>query len=134
MSLKQDIYCLNKSHSVIINAFLDDIQMIINDVVIYNEDAVGFEVIVAKTIDFHNGLGEYVLFGNVGYHEWYMSLPNNLYWATKGYLVNLALNQDEDLSLCERKLLSLTINVLRELNKSVIIHPFTEEERKINLN
>tara|TARA_R110000824_G_scaffold72595_2_gene185187 strand:- start:10974 stop:11378 length:405 start_codon:yes stop_codon:yes gene_type:complete len=134
MSLTQDIFYLNKRHSSIISTFLDDIEELVNEVSCYNEDLVGFDVIMKSIIDFHNGLGEYVLYGSIGSQEWYVSLPNNLYWATKGYLANLELNQDNDMSLCEEKLLSLTVDVLKQLNNSIIIQPFNEEEQKINLN
>ena len=116
MSLTQDIFYLNKRHSSIISTFLDDIEELVNEVSCYNEDLVGFDVIMKSIIDFHNGLGEYVLYGSIGSQEWYVSLPNNLYWATKGYLANLELNQDNDMSLCEEKLLSLTVDVLKQLN------------------
>ena len=70
----------------------------------------------------------------MSYKEWYVSMPNNLYWATRGYLANLQLNQDESTYLIEEKLLSLTLIVLEELNKSLLTHPYTKKEEKINLN
>jgi len=134
MSINNDIIYLNERHSSIVNEFLNDIHQVIDDVTMFEEDYIGFEVLVEKAIEFHNGLGGYVESGGVNRRDWYMSLPNNIYWATKGYISNLALNQDEDLYLFEDKLLSLTVDVLEKLNDSLLVHPFTSKENKIHLN
>ena len=84
----------------------------------FEEDYIGFELLIEKAIEFHNGLGGYVELGSVDRRDWFVSLPNNIYWATKGYISNLALNQDEDLHLFENELLSLTVSTLEKLNKN----------------
>jgi hypothetical protein len=134
MSYKEEIYFLNNRHSVIINDYLTKVQNLMDSSTFFNEDYVGYEVLVLNVIDYHNGLSKYVSEGLVNRRDWFVSLPNNLYWATKGYLANLQLNQNEDIYYCEEKLLSLTLDVLDELNESILIHPFTEKEYKINLN
>jgi|TARA_R110000823_G_scaffold14707_4_gene48286 hypothetical protein len=134
MGINNEILYLNERHSVIINEFLYDIRNVIDEVTMFNEDYEGFESLLDRVIDFHNGLGEYVEGGRVDRREWYMSLPNNLYWATQGYIANLALNHEEDLSEFEGKLLSLTVDVLQRLNRSLLVHPFTKKENKIHLN
>tara|TARA_R110002167_G_scaffold130546_1_gene314034 strand:+ start:1124 stop:1528 length:405 start_codon:yes stop_codon:yes gene_type:complete len=134
MSFKNDIIYLNERHSLIINEFLNDIHDVIEEVTMFEEDYIGFELLIEQAIEFHNGLGGYVELGSVNRRDWFVSLPNNIYWATKGYISNLALNQDEDLYLFDDKLLSLTVDVLGKLNDSLLIHPFTEKENKINLN
>ena len=50
MSLTQDIFYLNKRHSSIISTFLDDIEELVNEVSCYNEDLVGFDVIMKSII------------------------------------------------------------------------------------
>lgn len=134
MSPNKEIYYLNKTHSAIINSYLLDVTNLISDVTMFDEDFIGYELLVDGVIDFHNGLGIYVEDGNVNRKEWFISLPNNLYWASRGYIANLALNEEKDLSLFEEKLLSLTVKVLGELTETLLVKPFTEQEYKINLN
>jgi len=134
MPLIDNILFLNKQHSDIVNQHLLDVQDVIDKATFFNEDYIGYELLVENAVKFHNGLGEYVKIGNVNPKEWYMSLPNNLYWATKGYMSNLQLNEGVDLYLYEEKLLSLTVSVLQKLNESIVVNPFTEGEQKINLN
>ena len=134
MSYKEEIFFLNRKHSAIINDYLTNVQKLIDDSTFFAEDYKGYEDLILNVIEFHNGLSEYVSVGSVCTKEWYVSMPNNLYWATRGYLANLQLNQDESTYLIEEKLLSLTLIVLEELNKSLITHPYTKKEEKINLN
>ena len=134
MPLIDNILFLNEQHSTIVRGHLADMEGVINSVTFFDEDFVGFQVLIDDILRFHNGLGEYVNIGNVDAKEWYMSLPNNLYWATKGYMANLQLNEDVSLYEYNEKLLSLTVDVLRKLNESIVINPSTEEDRIINLN
>ena len=134
MSLKKDVYYLNTRHSRIINEFMSDIQDLVQEVTLFNEDYNEFLNLSSSVIDFHNGLSEYIIIGGVNSIDWYVSLPNNLYWTTKGYLSSINANQEIDLVLYEEKLLSLTVDVISKLHKSFIIQPFTDKERNINLN
>lgn len=134
MSLKKDVYYLNTRHSKIINEFMSDIQDIIKEVTLFNEDYYKFQDLSSNVIDFHNGLSEYIILGGVNSIEWYVSLPNNLYWATKGYLSSINANEEVDVVFYEEKLLSLTVDVIAKLHNSFLIQPFTDKERNINLN
>jgi hypothetical protein len=134
MASEQEIYYLNKQHSVIVNNYLDDMAELVYSATFFNEDYVGYQNLIDNVITFHNGLGEYCLDGTVNAREWYISLPNNLYWATKGYFNSLLLYQEKDIDDVEEKLLSLTVSVLEELNKSIVIYPSTENNMNINLN
>ena len=134
MSLKKDIYYLNTRHSEIITEFLYDVQDIVKEVTFFKEDYIEFQSLSNGVIDFHNGLSEYVVLGGVDCLEWYVSLPNNLYWATKGYLSSIQSKEEVDLIIYEEKLLSLTINVIGKLNNSIVIQPYTDRDIKINLN
>ena len=113
---------------------MSDIQDLVQEVTLFNEDYNEFLNLSSSVIDFHNGLSEYIIIGGVNSIDWYVSLPNNLYWTTKGYLSSINANQEIDLVLYEEKLLSLTVDVISKLHKSFIIQPFTDKERNINLN
>ena len=89
----------------------------------YNEDLDGFTELINDFIFFHNGLGTYALGGEIDYQSWYLSLPQNVYWATKG-----------NIEFFQEKVLSLVLKTIKSLDASLIIHPGTESENKINLN
>jgi len=134
MAFELEIYYLNKEHCTIINEYLDDVYNLVYEATFFEEDYVNFERLIEGVVSFHNGLGEYVSGGSVNAREWYISLPNNLYWVSKGYFSSLQLYQEQDVYDYEQKLLSLTIDVLDKLNKSIIKQPLTEKLININLN
>ena len=129
-----DIYCLNKRHSKIISNFLDDLEDIIEECTLYPEDLAQFRYVIEDFIAFHNGLGVYALDGVMEYKSWYLSLPNNVYWATKGYFAALTLKKGDDLLFFQEKILSLILKTINSLDNSLIIQPWTERENKVNLN
>tara|TARA_R110002074_G_scaffold161515_3_gene319705 strand:+ start:286 stop:606 length:321 start_codon:yes stop_codon:yes gene_type:complete len=100
----------------------------------YNEDLDGFTELINDFIFFHNGLGTYALGGEIDYQSWYLSLPQNVYWATKGYFASLTLKKGENIEFFQEKVLSLVLKTIKSLDASLIIHPGTESENKINLN
>jgi hypothetical protein len=134
MAFELEIFYLNKEHSKIINSYLDDVYSLVYDATFFTEDYEAFEDLIHGVVAYHNGLGDYVATGSVNRREWYISLPNNMYWCCKGFFANLQLYQEQEVQDYEQKLLSLTINVLDRLNTSIIASPLTEKEININLN
>jgi len=129
-----EIFCLNKRHSSIVCEFLEDLEDIINEVAYYDEDYNGFREVIDKIILFHNGLGAYVMLGDIDKTTWYLSMPNTVYWATIGYLAAITPRKEEYLDESKEKVLSLISNVTKRLEMSLLIQPGTEIEEKINLN
>jgi hypothetical protein len=134
MDYEQEILFLNEQHFVIVDKYLNDVTDLVYNSTFFNEDYVGFQSLIDNVITFHNGLGKYCLEGTVEAREWYISLPNNLYWAAKGYFNSLLLYQNQDIEGVEEKLLYLTISVLEELNESIDVNPSDLNYMNINLN
>lgn len=134
MKENAEIYCLNKRHSSIVCEFLQDLEDIINEVAYYDEDYEGFKEVIERIILFHNGLGAYAMEGEVDKINWYLSMPNTVYWATVGYFAAITPEKKEDLDEYKEKVLSLISIVIKKLELSLLIQPGTEAEEKINLN
>jgi hypothetical protein len=134
MNENAEIFCLNKRHSHIVCEFLQDLQDIINEVTFYDEDYEGFKEVIEKIILFHNGLGVYAVTGEIHKINWYLSMPNTVYWATIGYFASMTPEKKEDLDEYREKVLSLISVVIKRLETSLVIQPGTENEEKINLN
>jgi|TARA_R110000787_G_scaffold118062_1_gene228789 hypothetical protein len=129
-----EIYCLNKRHSKIVCGFLVELEDIINDATHYDEDFEGYKKVMDKFITFHNNLGIYAILGEVDYENWYLSLPNNVYWATIGYFASVQVTEGEDLDKFKEKVFSLISITLKKLDRSLIAQSWTESEEKIHLN
>jgi len=129
-----EIYCLNKRHSKIVCEFLSDLERIVSDATYYDDDFEGFKEVMNKFISYHNELGVYAVLGSVEYDNWYMSLPNNVYWATLGYFASVQAEGDDDLSVFKLKVLSLISKTMDRLDRSLISQSWTETEEKIHLN
>lgn len=134
MAFQLEIFYLNKEHCAIVNDYLDDVYNLVYEAAFFTEDYEKFEELMHRVVAYHNGLGEYVAEGSVNRKEWFISLPNNLYWCCKGYFSSLQLYQEQEVDFYEQKLLSLTIDVLDKLNRTIVINPLTEKEKNINLN
>ena len=134
MNKNAEIYCLNKRHSSIVCEFLQDLENIINEVAYYDEDYDGFKDVIDRIILFHNGLGAYAMSGEIDKTNWYLSMPNTVYWATVGYFAAITPEKEEDLDKYKEKVLSLISGVIKRLELSLLIQPGTETEEKINLN
>lgn len=129
-----DIYCLNKRHSKIVCGFLRDLEVIINDATYYDEDFKGFKEVMEKFIFFHNELGISAAIGDVDYENWYLSLPNNVYWATIGYFASVQCKEEDDLDEFKEEVFSLIYRTINKLNRSLIVQPWVENQEKIHLN
>jgi hypothetical protein len=134
MNESKPIYCLNNMHSVIVSSFLAEIEEIVEECTMYNEDIDGFRDIIENLIIYHNALGVSAMDGDTAYEDWYLSLPNNVYWALTGYFASLTVNKGEDIELFREKMLSLINKTIQSLNSSLIMQPWTESENKIHLN
>jgi len=136
MNDSKEIYCLNSIHSVIVSSFLQKIEDIIEECSMYDEDVEEFGDIIENLIIYHNTLGVTAMDGETTYEEWYLSLPNNVYWAATGYFASLTVskNKDKDIEFFREKMLSLITKTIKSLNSSLIIQPWTENENKIHLN
>tara|TARA_R110002074_G_scaffold1973_3_gene11876 strand:+ start:3349 stop:3750 length:402 start_codon:yes stop_codon:yes gene_type:complete len=128
-----DIYCLNKRHTSIILDFLSDIEDIIEELEEDYENS-SFYIVIEKIVEYHNAMGALVMKSNIPKQEWYLSLPNNIYWASIGYLSSLDEENEEKTVECCRKILSLVDVTLDKLEMSLIIQKGDEYEEKINLN
>lgn len=129
-----EIYCLNKRHSKIVCEFLMQLEDIIDKATYYDEDFEGYKKVMEKFITFHNGLGIYALLGEVDYDSWYISLPNNVYWATLGYFASVEVSKGEDLDKFKGEVFALISKTLNRLDRSLIVQSWTESEEKIHLN
>ena len=134
MAFELEIYYLNNEHSSIVNDYIDEVYQLVHEATFFTEDYKNFEDLIQNVVSYHNGLGEYVADGSVDRREWYTSLPNNLYWVSKGFFSNLPQYQDKDIVEHEQKLLYLTIDVLDRLNDCMEKLPLTQVEMNINLN
>jgi hypothetical protein len=123
-------------HSVIVSSFLSKIEEIVEECTMYEEDIYEFKDIIENLIIYHNSLGVSAMDGETTYEDWYLSLPNNVYWALTGYFASLtpSKNKDKDIEFFRKKMLSLIHKTIKSLNSSLIIQPWTENENKIHLN
>jgi hypothetical protein len=129
-----EIYCLNKRHSKIVCEFLMQLEGIINKATFYDEDFEGYKEVMERFISFHNELGIYALLGEVDYENWYISLPNNVYWATLGYFASVEVSDGEDLDKFKGEVFALISKTLTRLDRSLVVQSWTESEEKIHLN
>jgi hypothetical protein len=134
MSYEVEIFCLNKRHSNIVTEFLRNLEDIINEATYYDEEYEGFKGVIERVILYHNGLGINTMEGEVDKINWYLSMPNTVYWATVGYFAALTPKKEENLDKYRKKVLSLIENVIERLELSLLIQSGTESEEKINLN
>jgi len=134
MRKEVEIYCLNKRHSKIVFNFLIELEGIIDRATFYDEDFEGYKEVMEKFITFHNSLGVHALLGEVDYDSWYISLPNNVYWATLGYFASVEVSQGEDLDKFKGEVFALISTTLHKLDRSLIAQSWTESEEKIHLN
>jgi hypothetical protein len=132
MSEYVEIFCLNKRHSDVVINFLYDLHEIIDNATYYEEDFVGFTDIMEDFIVYHNKLGEEAVKGSVEYKNWYSSLGNNVYWATKGYFA--AMQDKESAIINEKKVISLIQDFLDNIELALIIDPNLTTNGRINLN
>ena len=114
-----EILCLNKRHSMLVCAFLDDLQDVISEVTYYKDDEDAFGHIIEGFIYHHNGLGSEVSKGEIDNKSWYYSLANNAYWATQGYFANL--EDKENVLFCEKKVLSLITEFLKSAILEIVL-------------
>jgi len=129
-----EIYCLNKRHSNIVCEFLMKLEDIIDKATYYDDDFEGYKKVMEKFITFHNSLGIYALLGEVDYNSWYISLPNNVYWATMGYFASVEVSEGENLDKFKGEVLDLISKTINRLDTSLIAQSWTESEEKIHLN
>jgi len=134
MNENAEIFCLNRRHSDIVCDFLSDLEDIINEATFYDEDYDGFRDIIEKIILYHNGMGAYTMDDLIDKKTWYLSMPNNAYWATIGYFAALTPENKDNLDEYREKVLSLISVVIKRLEMSLVIQPGTENEDKVNLN
>lgn len=132
MSEFVEVFCLNKRHSDIVINFLYDLHEVIDNATYYEEDFVGFTDIMQDFISYHNKLGAEALKGSVDYKNWYSSLGNNVFWATKGYFA--AMQDKEIAGIYEKKVLSLIQDFLDNVELALIIDPNLTQAGNINLN
>ena len=129
-----EIYCLNKRHSKIVCDFLMQLEGIIDRATFYDEDFEGYKEVMKNFITFHNHLGVSALLGEVDYDSWYISLPNNVYWATIGYFAAVEVSEGENLDKFKGEVFSLISSTLKRLDRSLVAQSWTESEEKIYLN
>ena len=129
-----EIYCLNKRHSKIVCEFLMKLEAIIDKATYYDDDFEGYKEVMGKFIDFHNNLGLNAILGEIDYDSWYISLPNNVYWATIGYFASVEVSEGEDLDKFKEQVFALISKTLNRLDRSLIAQSWTESEEKIHLN
>jgi hypothetical protein len=130
-----DIYCLNKIHTEIVFDFLSEIQSVIDKSVSYDERCEKFDKIVEQIILVHNGIGVLSLDGEITKEEWYLSLPNNLYWATLGFFASLDdYNESPLLDIYKEEALDIIEKYIKRLKNSLIIQSITDTENIKNLN
>ena len=134
MGKNVEIYCLNKRHSKIVCEFLMQLEGIIDKATFYDEDFEGYKEVMERFISFHNELGVYALLGEVDYDSWYLSLPNNVYWATLGYFASVEVSKGGDLDKFKLQVFSLISKTLNRLDRSLVVQSWTESEEKIHLN
>ena len=130
-----DIYCLNKRHTEIVFSFLCDLQSVIDKSVSHDKRCEKFDRVIEQIIVVHNGIGILSLDGEITKDEWYLSLPNNLYWATLGFFSSLD-DYDESplLEIYKEEALDIIENYIRKLKNSLIIQSITDGENIKNLN
>jgi hypothetical protein len=110
------------------------LEGIINKATFYDEDFEGYKEVMERFISFHNELGIYALLGEVDYENWYISLPNNVYWATLGYFASVEVSDGEDLDKFKGEVFALISKTLTRLDRSLVVQSWTESEEKIHLN
>jgi len=130
-----DIYCLNKRHTEIVFSFLCDLQSVIDKSVSHDKRCEKFDSVIEQIIVVHNGIGILSLDGEITKDEWYLSLPNNLYWATLGFFASLD-DYDESplLDIYKEEALDVIEKYIRKLKNSLIIQSITDGENIKNLN
>ena len=130
-----DIYCLNKMHTEIVFSFLADVQSVIDKSVSYDERCEKFDKVIEQIIVIHNGIGVLSLDGSISKDEWYLSLPNNLYWATLGFFASLDEEEESPLlNIYKEEALDIIEKYIRKLKNSLIIQSVTDRENIKNLN
>ena len=130
-----DIYCLNKIHTEIVFSFLADLQSVIDKSVSHDKRCEKFDTVIEQIIVVHNGIGVLSLDGSISNDEWYLSLPNNLYWATLGFFASLDYEQESPLlDIYKEEALDIIEKYIRKLKNSLIIQSITDGENIKNLN
>lgn len=130
-----DIICLNKRHTNLVLYFLADLQSIIDKAVSYDERMHQFDRVVEQILIVHNGIGVSSMEGNVSYEDWYLSLPNNLYWATIGFFASLDKNEESPfIEVYKDEALEVIERYIKKLKNSLIIQNVTDGENIANLN
>ena len=83
----------------------------------------------------HNGIGILSLDGEITKDEWYLSLPNNLYWATLGFFASLDDDKESPLlDIYKEEALNVIEKHIKKLKNSLIVQSITDGENIKNLN
>jgi hypothetical protein len=130
-----DVYCLNKIHTKLVFNFLSELQSVIDKSVSHDKRCEKFDLVVEQAIIVHNGIGVLSIDGDITSDDWYLSLPNNLYWATIGFFA--ALDDEMESPLLENykdEALSVIERYIRKLKNALIIQSITDGENIKNLN
>tara|TARA_R110000787_G_scaffold109283_1_gene217876 strand:+ start:982 stop:1389 length:408 start_codon:yes stop_codon:yes gene_type:complete len=130
-----DVYCLNKLHTNLVFNFLSELQSVIDKSVAHDKRCEQFDLVVEQAIIVHNGIGVFSIEGDISNDEWYLSLPNNLYWATIGFFSSLDSDMESPLlDIYKNEALIVIQNYIVKLKNSLIIQSITDGENIKNLN
>tara|TARA_R110001592_G_scaffold86130_7_gene254234 strand:- start:1643 stop:2047 length:405 start_codon:yes stop_codon:yes gene_type:complete len=131
---KMGIYFLNNGHEEIITEFLDDMQGMISDYTLYEEDFDSYKSIILGTVEYHNSSYDSVQIKVLSETSWILSLPNNLYWATLGFLSTTRCKSDIKKSKFDDEMLTLIIDTITNLESVLLMVAHHDDDNKMYLN
>ena len=128
------VHFINKGHKDVVSDFLEDIQKMISDYVLYEEDFYSYKSIILGVVEYHNSAYHSVKIGALSEVSWMLAMPNNVYWATLGFLSSVRPNENVKRMLFDEKMLSLIIDTITNLESLGFRTVYPADEDKIYLN